>query len=79
MHASWGGRTALRRHRDADQPATASGGAPNRFLVEVKQGAIETCIYFGLLRPAEKDDLEAVLTALKRLGRPPVITRVQSA
>ena len=47
-----------------------------RFLVAVPIYTIEALVGCGFLRPADQDELAAIMAALKRLGRAPDILRV---
>jgi hypothetical protein len=59
------------RSRDAAFP-----DAQARFLVAVPIYTIEALVGCGFLRPADQDELTAIMAALRRLGREPDILRV---
>jgi hypothetical protein len=74
---------ALRRsgERLSSSPDTASteNAYPHllaRFLVEVPLSTIESFTRFGFIRSDQTGNLFAILAALRRLGREPVVSRV---
>jgi hypothetical protein len=47
-----------------------------RFLVEVPRHTIEAFLEFGWLRGDQRDDLAAIMAALRRLGKVPAVARI---
>ncbi|HEY1430112.1 MAG TPA: hypothetical protein VGF39_00535 [Stellaceae bacterium] len=47
-----------------------------RFLIEVPRHTIEAFLEFGWLRGDERDDLPAIMAALRRLGKAPAVARI---
>ena len=47
-----------------------------RFVVDVPRYTVEGLVKLGFLRPDQRDDLFAVIAALKRLGRMPSVSRI---
>jgi hypothetical protein len=47
-----------------------------RFLVEIPRGKIEGFIRLGWLRGDQRDDLAAVMAALRHLGQVPAVARI---
>jgi hypothetical protein len=60
---------------DIAQGYTECPGALLRFLVEVERGTVASLVKLGFIRPEQRDDLGAILVALKRVGQPPTIWR----
>jgi len=50
--------------------------APARFLVEIPCSTIEGFVEFGWLLPDQRDDLQAIIAAMRRLGWVPTVTRI---
>jgi hypothetical protein len=62
---------------DIGSPGNALSYPVARFLVEVPRSTIEVLIRFGFIRFDERDDLGAIINALRRLGQaPPAIRRI---
>jgi hypothetical protein len=47
-----------------------------RFIVEVPRSMIEGFVRLGWLRGDERDDLPAIMGALRRLGKAPAVSRI---
>jgi len=47
-----------------------------RFLVEVECDTVTWLVRLGFIPPTERDDLAAIIAALKRIGRAPEISRI---
>jgi hypothetical protein len=65
----------------APYPRVAAAGEalydrPMRFLVEVPASTVDGLIRLGLLGSGQREDLIAILTAVKRLGRQPDVYRI---
>jgi hypothetical protein len=74
---------ALRKSGDRLSPLPDTGSPENalpclmaRFLVEVPRSTIEGFVRFGFIRPKQRDDLAAIMGALRLLGRAPAVSRI---
>ena len=47
-----------------------------RFLVEVECDTVTWLVRLGFIPPTKRDDLAAIIAALKRIGRAPEISRI---
>jgi len=47
-----------------------------RFIVEVPCSTIEGFVRLGWLRGDQRDDLAAIMAALRRLGKVPAVSRI---
>ncbi|MGC2411631.1 MAG: hypothetical protein WA459_02905 [Stellaceae bacterium] len=50
--------------------------APARFIVEIPSPTIQGFVKLGWLRPDQRDDLQAIMGAMRRIGWVPMVTRV---
>jgi hypothetical protein len=68
---------------EQDQPMADIGYEENvpyeplmRFLVEVPASTVDGLVRLGWLAPGQREDLVAILAAVKRLGRQPDVCRI---
>ena len=47
-----------------------------RFLVEVPRSTIEMFVRFGFIRADQRNDLAAIMAALRRVGQVPAVSRI---
>jgi hypothetical protein len=59
---------------ETDDPALPD--APARFLVEVSCSAVDLLVKGRWLRPGERDDVLAILLAMKRVGLAASVMRI---
>jgi hypothetical protein len=74
---------ALRRSRERLSPLPDIVSSDNalpyplaRFLVEVPCSMIEGFVNFGFIRADQRDDLVAIMGALRHLGEAPTVSRI---
>ena len=66
---------ALLQRQEAPPPVLSEGAgdppfpeAPARFIVEIPSPTIQGFVKLGWLRPDQRDDLQAIMGAMRRLG-----------